>query len=163
DALACGVRQPSRGTFDRDLHRGLPHGSRPIQSSTLSGADCARAARIHLWMAGGNDHERCAARTSHYGSVSELSPSNWLVEDKRHLARQHRRGMGYPRRNLEASILRLRAPGERLKVARSETGERALIIMAKAPRAGHVKTRLAGRLLDEAIVNLYRCMIEDTL
>lgn len=50
-----------------------------------------------------------------------------------------------------------------MKVARSETGERALIIMAKAPRAGHVKTRLAGRLLDEAIVNLYRCMIEDTL
>jgi rSAM/selenodomain-associated transferase 1 len=50
-----------------------------------------------------------------------------------------------------------------LKRARSEIGERALIIMAKAARAGHVKTRLATSLPAEAIVELYRCMIEDTL
>ena len=39
----------------------------------------------------------------------------------------------------------------------------ALVIMAKAPRAGHVKTRLAQVLAPEAIVALYRCLIEDTL
>src|SRR5947199_10004797 len=39
----------------------------------------------------------------------------------------------------------------------------ALVIMAKAPRAGHVKTRLAHVLAPEAIVALYRCLIEDTL
>jgi uncharacterized protein len=50
-----------------------------------------------------------------------------------------------------------------LKRARSEIGERALIIMAKAARAGHVKTRLAASLPAEAIVDLYKCMIEDTL
>jgi uncharacterized protein len=50
-----------------------------------------------------------------------------------------------------------------LKRARSEIGERALIIMAKAARAGHVKTRLAASLPAEAVVDLYRCMIEDTL
>jgi rSAM/selenodomain-associated transferase 1 len=42
-------------------------------------------------------------------------------------------------------------------------GERALIIMAKAARAGHVKTRLAASLPADAVVDLYRCMIEDTL
>jgi rSAM/selenodomain-associated transferase 1 len=42
-------------------------------------------------------------------------------------------------------------------------GERALIIMGKAPRPGHVKTRLAACLSAEAVVDLYKCMIEDTL
>jgi rSAM/selenodomain-associated transferase 1 len=50
-----------------------------------------------------------------------------------------------------------------LKRERSEIGERALIIMAKAARLGHVKTRLAASLPAEAVVELYRCMIEDTL
>jgi len=50
-----------------------------------------------------------------------------------------------------------------LKQARSDIGERALIIMAKAARVGHVKTRLAASLPAEAVVELYRCMIEDTL
>lgn len=47
--------------------------------------------------------------------------------------------------------------------ARSQSGERALIIMAKAARAGHVKTRLAASLSTEAIVELYKCMLEDTI
>jgi uncharacterized protein len=50
-----------------------------------------------------------------------------------------------------------------LTPARSVIGERALIIMAKAARVGHVKTRLAASLPAEAVVDLYRCMIEDTL
>jgi rSAM/selenodomain-associated transferase 1 len=50
-----------------------------------------------------------------------------------------------------------------LKRAASEIGERALIIMAKAARVGRVKTRLAASLPVEAVVDLYRCMIEDTL
>ncbi len=41
--------------------------------------------------------------------------------------------------------------------------ECALVIMAKAPRAGQVKTRLAPVLAPEAIIALYRCLIEDTL
>jgi rSAM/selenodomain-associated transferase 1 len=42
-------------------------------------------------------------------------------------------------------------------------GGRVLIVVAKAPRPGHVKTRLATSLAPEAIVALYRCLIEDTL
>jgi len=49
-----------------------------------------------------------------------------------------------------------------MKGARS-VGERALIIMGKAPRLGHVKTRLAASLPAGAVVEFYRCMIEDTL
>jgi uncharacterized protein len=41
--------------------------------------------------------------------------------------------------------------------------ECAVVIMAKAPRPGQVKTRLAPVLAPEAIVALYRCLIEDTL
>jgi rSAM/selenodomain-associated transferase 1 len=35
--------------------------------------------------------------------------------------------------------------------------------MAKSARAGHVKTRLAANLSAEAVVDLYRCLIEDTV
>jgi rSAM/selenodomain-associated transferase 1 len=38
-----------------------------------------------------------------------------------------------------------------------------LVVVAKAPRIGHVKTRLGTALAPEAIVALYRCLIEDTL
>lgn len=40
---------------------------------------------------------------------------------------------------------------------------RALVVMAKAPRAGYVKTRLSAALPTEAVVALYRCLIEDTI
>jgi uncharacterized protein len=41
--------------------------------------------------------------------------------------------------------------------------DRALAIMAKAPRPEHVKTRLASALAADDIVALYKCLIEDTL
>jgi rSAM/selenodomain-associated transferase 1 len=50
-----------------------------------------------------------------------------------------------------------------LKRERPSGGERALVIMAKAPRLGHVKTRLAESLAPEAIIELYKCLIEDTV
>jgi uncharacterized protein len=40
---------------------------------------------------------------------------------------------------------------------------RALVVMAKAPRPGHVKTRLARSLRQDAEVTLYRCLMEDTI
>jgi uncharacterized protein len=40
---------------------------------------------------------------------------------------------------------------------------RLLVVMAKAPRPGHVKTRLLGDLDGDAVVALYRCLLEDTL
>ena len=90
----------------------------------------------------------CAARTPDYRSAGELSSSDRLIKDKRHLPRQYRRGLGYPQRYLEVSVLRrhLHARGQPLKQARSGNRERALIIMAKAARVGHVKTRLAASL-----------------
>ena len=40
---------------------------------------------------------------------------------------------------------------------------RTLVIMAKAPRPGMVKTRLAHSLPVEAVTELYRCLLDDTL
>ena len=50
-----------------------------------------------------------------------------------------------------------------MKQARLGNRERALIIMAKAARVGQVKTRLAGSLNALDVVELYKCLIEDTL
>jgi uncharacterized protein len=41
--------------------------------------------------------------------------------------------------------------------------DRILVIMAKAPRLGAVKTRLAQRFSPLAVCDLYRCLLNDTL
>jgi uncharacterized protein len=43
------------------------------------------------------------------------------------------------------------------------SSDRVLVIMAKAPRPGMVKTRLTSSLPVEAVTALYRCLLEDTL
>jgi uncharacterized protein len=40
---------------------------------------------------------------------------------------------------------------------------RTLVIMAKAPRLGSVKTRLAESLSLQAVTSLYRCLLNDTI
>lgn len=45
----------------------------------------------------------------------------------------------------------------------SASSDRVLAIMAKAPRPGSVKTRLAPRLSPEAVIAFYRCLLDDTL
>lgn len=49
--------------------------------------------------------------------------------------------------------------GDSLRVGR----ERVLVIMAKAPRPGAVKTRLAQSLSPQAVINFYGCLLDDTL
>ena len=49
------------------------------------------------------------------------------------------------------------------KAARSSHSDRVLVIMAKAPRPGTVKTRLASSLSPEAVIAFYNCLLEDTL
>jgi uncharacterized protein len=49
------------------------------------------------------------------------------------------------------------------KMARSINCDCALVIMAKAPRLGMVKTRLAQSLPVPAVVELYRCFLNDTI
>ena len=45
----------------------------------------------------------------------------------------------------------------------SSAANRVLVIMAKAPRPGAVKTRLASSLSPAAVADFYRCLLEDTL
>ncbi len=47
--------------------------------------------------------------------------------------------------------------------ARSSGSDRVLVIMAKAPRPGAVKTRLASSLSPAAVTAFYCCLLEDTL
>jgi rSAM/selenodomain-associated transferase 1 len=48
-------------------------------------------------------------------------------------------------------------------VVRSSGSDRVLVIMAKAPRLGAVKTRLAPSLSPAAVTAFYCCLLEDTL
>ncbi|MFZ0201110.1 MAG: TIGR04282 family arsenosugar biosynthesis glycosyltransferase [Candidatus Sulfotelmatobacter sp.] len=47
--------------------------------------------------------------------------------------------------------------------AHSPDSSRTLVIMAKAPRPGRVKTRLAQSLPVEAVTELYCCLLDDTM
>ena len=51
--------------------------------------------------------------------------------------------------------------GETIPYSRS--GGRTLVVMAKAPRPGMVKTRLAQSFPLEAVTELYRCLLDDTV
>jgi rSAM/selenodomain-associated transferase 1 len=44
-----------------------------------------------------------------------------------------------------------------------QDNDRVLVIMAKAPRPGAVKTRLTPSLSPEAVTAFYRCLLDDTL
>jgi hypothetical protein len=55
----------------------------------------------------------------------------------------------------------MKSPGE--KTVGSSRSDRVLVIMAKAPRRGAVKTRLASTLSPEAVTYFYCCLLEDTL
>jgi rSAM/selenodomain-associated transferase 1 len=46
---------------------------------------------------------------------------------------------------------------------RSTGTNRTLVIMAKAPRPGAVKTRLAPSLSHESVIDFYLCLLQDTL
>lgn len=46
---------------------------------------------------------------------------------------------------------------------RTPVTDRVLVIMAKAPRPGAVKTRLVAQLSIEAVTALYYCLLQDTL
>ena len=48
-------------------------------------------------------------------------------------------------------------------MARSSASDRVLVIMAKAPRPGAVKTRLSPGLPPEVSTAFYRCLFDDTL
>lgn len=54
-------------------------------------------------------------------------------------------------------------PPSRQGISRSPEDDRILVIMAKAPRPGTVKTRLAEDLPVAAVVELYRCLLDDTM
>jgi uncharacterized protein len=55
----------------------------------------------------------------------------------------------------------MKSPSE--TAVRSSDSDRVLVIMAKAPRPGAVKTRLVPSLSPAAVIDFYRCLLDDTL
>ena len=49
------------------------------------------------------------------------------------------------------------------EIVRSSGADRVLVIMAKAPRLGTVKTRLVPALSPQSVTDFYCCLLEDTL
>src|ERR1700685_4333029 len=47
--------------------------------------------------------------------------------------------------------------------SRLQSKDRILVIMAKAPKPGMVKTRLTQSLPRDAVTELYRCLLDDTI
>ena len=63
----------------------------------------------------------------------------------------------------DGNLYRIELFLSRRQVLTHGSDERVLAIMAKAPRAGHVKTRLASACPSVPVVQLYRALIEDTI
>lgn len=58
---------------------------------------------------------------------------------------------------------RIAMQSSRENVVRSSSGDRVLVIIAKAPRPGSVKTRLASCHSTAALTDFYSCLLQDTL
>src|SRR5262249_24815796 len=115
-----------------------------------------RAVRADLRMADRDDRQGRAVRQAYRRSPRQLSPAHRPVEDHWNPAGHARCELVHPGRHRQVSF-------SARPVTVSRRAARALVGVANAPRLGHVKTRLGGALAPEAIVALYRCLIEDTL
>src|SRR5262249_38151721 len=159
DAVACGGRQPSRRRDDPRALRRRAHRPGAVPRRTPGPPALPRAARGDVRLAGRDDRQGGAAGRPHRRGAGELSPAARPLEDQRHGPRHAGRGMGDPRRHREASLPRTL----RLVLMADLLHDCALVIMAKAPCAGRVKTRLEPAVPPDALVALYRCLIEDTV
>src|SRR5262249_45930399 len=103
-----------------------------------------------------DDRQGSAARRADRRDPGQLPSPYRSIEDHRNAEGNDRCGLVHPLGHRQVS------PEARPVSVATGTG-RVLIVVAEAPRSGHVKTRLATSLAPEAIVALYRCLIEDTL
>src|SRR6266403_2273151 len=155
-AVAFGARQPPRREIDPPALRRASDRPRAVSSCPIRCVALARAARADVRVAGGDDREGRAARPTNHRGPSQLPSAHRPVED-------HGNPPGYDRRELVHSVRHRQVSSSARPVTVSRGAARTLVVVAKAPRIGHVKTRLGGTLAPEAIVALYRCLIEDTL
>lgn len=65
--------------------------------------------------------------------------------------------------NASVSLRQIFTRSGRETEVHSSGSERVLVIMAKAPRAGAVKTRLVPDISPEAVTGFYSCLLADTL
>src|SRR5216684_5122891 len=119
-------------------------------------------------MAGRTRGSRRDARIPGDRGAGELPPADRRLEDQRDRERFDRRRLLHPHRYREEPAPRgstsRRTRAGHMSRDRGPAGMRgALVIMAKAPRKGFVKTRLAAASPPCDVVQLSECMLHDTL
>jgi uncharacterized protein len=95
-----------------------------------------------------------------FGSISFVPHSRLAVLDKRLISSLAKSILEFTRRILFPQHS-MKSSSE--TVVRPSASDRVLVIMAKAPRPGAVKTRLASSLSPEAVTDFYCCLLDDTL
>src|SRR5262249_49301385 len=123
--------------------RGRPAGARPRRDDVRMGR------RDHF--------ERRPARLPGPRGTRQLSSAYREIEDQRNRSRHNRRGLVHFQPHFP--VLLPHAP----ETIHMQVCDSTLVIVAKAPRPGLVKTRLSACLPPAAILGLYRCLLEDTL
>src|SRR5262249_1716435 len=170
-ALARRVRQSPRGGVDPVAVQHLADGSRAVPGGALRDAAGARPARDDLRLGRRAGNARCDARVSRDGGVRQLPPAHRRLEDQWNVERLDRRRLVHPRGHCEAPAARRGGWGRSgagdmsgAPTARRKGEARgAVVVMAKAPREGFVKTRLNGAYPPCDVVQLSECMLRDTV
>src|SRR5258708_16768843 len=145
--------------------RRLADRSRAVPGRALRRAAGGRSARDDVWVGRRGGDGGCGARMSRDGGTRQLPPAHRRLEDQRNAERLDRRRLVHPRGHREEPA----APGD--ESSRTGTGRMsrpaidcgtegirgAVVVMAKAPREGFVKTRLTGAYPPGDVVQLSDC------
>jgi rSAM/selenodomain-associated transferase 1 len=123
---------------------------------------------------GGQLPTAARARLPRGGGAGELPPAHWRLEDQRDGEGDRRRRLVHPRGDRREPAPRgaarergaagsMSAPGASRAGGEAPGASRAIVVMAKAPREGHAKTRLNGAVPTGEVVRLSECMLRDTI
>src|SRR5262249_36168044 len=139
--------------------------SRSVPGRTRGGAAVARAPRVDLRVGGGAGDPRCDAWVSGAGGSRQLPSPHRGLEDQRNAEGLDRCRLAHPHGHREEPAAPgggPTPPGSR-HMSRREEIRGAVVLMAKAPREGFVKTRLTGAYPARDVVQLSECMLRDSL
>src|SRR5205807_1664151 len=176
-ALAFRFRQPSCGCADYPTVRQADHGPWSVSRRACRHSQDNQSGRDDLRLGGRDDCQRPAPWIPRRGGSGELSPSYREIQDHRNNQGHNGSGVVHsqsccmvsfslPSNPNSAAGLADPAytmPSSNHNHAHSPARDRTVVIMAKAPRLGGVKSRLSQTLAQSDVLELYRCFLDDTV